>query len=379
MRGLRLVGAMAAFPGARALTAPPAITLDAARACAVAMPEDAPRIVMGSKSASRRALLAAMGCADFEVRVPDIDEKAIGDRRGDPASLVAAVAVAKCDALLARHFARPRGRRGAVLVHGDQVVTFDGSIREKPEDLAEARRFAASYGGASCGTTGCVVVHDVRTNRHRRGPRRRVVDFGAFPPGLVDEILAADGDIVMACAGGLMVEHRCSRAPRASPRARRRRLMGLSTPVLARLVARVAADRAADERAHPLTSPALGPVLGRPARARRWAVVGDVHNGAKAASRVLAKLGGVPVSPYGDAGGARTFADVAGPVDAVNLVVSPKIGERELEAIAASGTRYVFLQPGADGARVVLAARRLGLVVQRGCVLVDEFPAADAA
>ena len=85
------------------------------------------------------------------------------------------------------------------------------------------------------------------------------------------------------------------------------------------------------------------------------------------------------MSPYGDAGGARTFADVAGPVDAVNLVVSPKIGERELEAIAASGTRYVFLQPGADGARVVLAARRLGLVVQRGCVLVDEFPPAAAS
>ena len=379
MRGLRLVGAMAGFPGARALTAPPAITLDAARACAVAMPEDAPRIVMGSKSASRRALLAAMGCADFEVRVPDIDEKAIGDRRGDPASLVAAVAVAKCDALLARHFA-DHADDDVVLVTGDQVVTFDGSIREKPEDLAEARRFAASYGGASCGTTGCVVVHDVRTNRRHVEVHEARVDFGAFPPGLVDEILAADGDVVMACAGGLMVEHPLLAPHVAAVEGGVDSLMGLSTPVLARLVARVAADRAADERAHPLTSPALGPVLGRPAAARgRWAVVGDVHNGAKAASRVLAKLDGVPVSPYGDAGGARTFADVAGPVDAVNLVVSPKIGERELEAIAASGTRYVFLQPGADGARVVLAARRLGLVVQRGCVLVDEFPPAAAS
>ncbi|KAH8069788.1 nucleoside-triphosphate diphosphatase [Aureococcus anophagefferens] len=356
MRGLRLVGAMAAFPGARALTAPPAITLDAARACAVAMPEDAPRIVMGSKSASRRALLAAMGCADFEVRVPDIDEKAIGDRRGDPASLVAAVAVAKCDALLARHFA-DHADDDVVLVTGDQVVTFDGSIREKPEDLAEARRFAASYGGASCGTTGCVVVHDVRTNRRHVEVHDARVDFGAFPPGLVDEILAADGDVVMACAGGLMVEH----------------------PLLA---PHVAAAEAASTASWASRAPA--DIAGARPRARaagrgRWAVVGDVHNGAKAASRVLAKLGGVPVSPYGDAGGARTFADVAGPVDAVNLVVSPKIGERELEAIAASGTRYVFLQPGADGARVVLAARRLGLVVQRGCVLVDEFPAADAA
>ncbi|KAH8098919.1 nucleoside-triphosphate diphosphatase [Aureococcus anophagefferens] len=169
------------------------------------MPEDAPRIVMGSKSASRRALLAAMGCADFEVRVPDIDEKAIGDRRGDPRRS-SPRSRSPSAALLARHFA-DHADGGAVLVHGDQVVTFDGSIREKPEDLAEARRFAASYGGASCGTTGCVVVHDVRTNRRHVEVHDARVDFGAFPPGLVDEILAADGDVVMACAGGLMVEH----------------------------------------------------------------------------------------------------------------------------------------------------------------------------
>ena len=54
-----------------ALAPPPEITLDAARKCAAPMPADTPRIIMGSKSASRRALLEAMGGAAFETRVAD--------------------------------------------------------------------------------------------------------------------------------------------------------------------------------------------------------------------------------------------------------------------------------------------------------------------
>ena len=57
--------------GASALAPPPEITLDAARKCAAPMPAATPRIIIGSKSASRRALLEAMGGAAFETRVAD--------------------------------------------------------------------------------------------------------------------------------------------------------------------------------------------------------------------------------------------------------------------------------------------------------------------
>ena len=146
--------------GASALAPPPEITLDAARKCAAPMPAATPRIIMGSKSASRRALLEAMGGAGFETRVADVDEDAIGDRAGDPGTLVRAIAAAKCDALLERHFAT-EGDDDAVLVCGDQVVTFEGRVREKPADLDEARRFAQSYSGSSCSTVGCVITHDI--------------------------------------------------------------------------------------------------------------------------------------------------------------------------------------------------------------------------
>ena len=53
------------------------------------------------------------------------------------------------------------GDDDAVLVCGDQVVTFEGRVREKPADLDEARRFAQSYSGSSCSTVGCVITHDI--------------------------------------------------------------------------------------------------------------------------------------------------------------------------------------------------------------------------
>ena len=72
-------------------------------------------------------------------------------------------------------------------------------------------------------------------------------------------------------------------------------LMGLSTPVLAKLLSDVVAHRAAQEAAHPLAHPDLGPVLGRPSvsLSGRWAVVGDVFDEAKYASKVLRRVQGV--------------------------------------------------------------------------------------
>jgi len=205
----RRIALMAALStrGAGALAPPPEITLDTARKCAAQMPADAPRIIVGSKSASRRALLEAMGGAGFETRVADVDEDSIGDRAGDPGTLVRAIAAAKCDALLERHFAT-EGDDDAVLVCGDQVVTFEGRVREKPADLDEARRFAQSYSGSSCSTVGCVITHDILHGTRRVDVHEATVSFGEFPPTLVDDILASDdGPVVLQCAGGLMVEH----------------------------------------------------------------------------------------------------------------------------------------------------------------------------
>ena len=156
-------------------------------------------------------------------------------------------------------------------------------------------------------------------------------------------------------------------------------IMGLSTTTLAEQLRDVVAARRASEERYPLVYPRLGPVLGRPAVARgRWAVVGDVFNTAKPASRVFARVSTeaascAAVSPYGK-DGLTSISDVRGALDAVDLCVSPRIGAREVDVLADRGVRFVFAQPGADGEAVLAACRRRGVVVQRGCVLVDEWP-----
>ena len=139
MRRIALMAALSTR-SASALAPPPEITLDAARNCAAQMPAATPRIIMGSKSASRRALLEAMGGAGFETRVADVDEDAIGDRAGDPGAR-ARHRRGQGDALPSGT-SRPRATTAAPL--GCQVVRQGGW--EKPVDLT---RRGASPGDSS--------------------------------------------------------------------------------------------------------------------------------------------------------------------------------------------------------------------------------------
>ncbi|KAL1516028.1 hypothetical protein AB1Y20_002641 [Prymnesium parvum] len=127
-----------------------------------------------------------------------------------------------------------------------------------------------------------------------------------------------------------------------------------------------------------VTSP-TGPVLGQP-NLKRWAVVGDVLNAAKPAFDVCKRLEECGrtvyrVSPYCKDGSCFTsLDDIAEPIDAVNLIVSPKIGVGVLDSMAAKGIKYVFIQPGAEGGDVLPRAASLDLTVQQGCVLVTPLP-----
>ena len=75
---------------------------------------------------------------DFDVMIPDIDEKTI--RLDNPRELVMAIAHAKTDALLAKI------KEPTILIVSDQVVLYEGEVREKPIDELEAREFVRSYG-----------------------------------------------------------------------------------------------------------------------------------------------------------------------------------------------------------------------------------------
>lgn len=165
-------------------------------------PMRAPRLVLGSGSSTRRAILSELGLS-FEVHKPGIDEKAI--RRSSPEELVLALGKAKAAALLEGEHGTEFAAEGALLLTADQVVVWEGTILEKPVDEAEARTFIAGYGKAPARTVGSCVLTDAATGQQWAEVDTACVHFEAIPQSTVDKLIT-DGELFY-CAGGLMVEH----------------------------------------------------------------------------------------------------------------------------------------------------------------------------
>ena len=77
--------------------------------------------------------------------------------------------------------------------------------------------------------------------------------------------------------------------------------------------------------------------------------------------------------------GLRVYAslgDLPGPVDRISWYLPPRIGVAVLSDVASTGTKDLFLNPGADAPEVVARARELNLPVRVACAIVDigEFP-----
>jgi MAF protein len=151
-------------------------------------------LILGSQSHGRRELLAAMGYA-FAVMPAHIDERAI--RSDDPGALTLALAHAKADALL------PQIREPALLITADQVVVWQGAIREKPAHAAEARAFLRGYAESPAETVTAVVVTHTATGLRQQGIDRATVWFRPIPEAVIDQVVAR-GE-VFAHAGGFSI------------------------------------------------------------------------------------------------------------------------------------------------------------------------------
>lgn len=165
-------------------------------------------LVLGSTSSTRRALLAALD-VPHRCDAPSIDERAVGDRGGDAAALVMAVAHAKADALQRSYGAAS----DVLLLTGDQVVVRgsypDGAreILEKPSDLDQCRAFMRAHGTQGCATVGACVLTDCRTGQRWDGVDVANIRFSALPDDVVEAMIAKDGNTLLQCAGGVMIEH----------------------------------------------------------------------------------------------------------------------------------------------------------------------------
>ena len=159
------------------------------------------RLILGSVSAGRRKVLDDLkGELSYAVVPSGFDESRI--RCTDPTQLTSELALAKAGAILARM------KEPCVVITADQVVYFQGAIREKPRNIEEAREFLRSYGSGDAVrfvTTVCVT---------ERTPERRIrqlhdtddafVEFRPIPESVMDDVIAR-GE-VLQCAGAVVLE-----------------------------------------------------------------------------------------------------------------------------------------------------------------------------
>ncbi len=153
------------------------------------------KIILGSQSKGRKKMLEEMGY-QFEVIAANIDEKAI--RLEDPKELTLAIAKAKTNALLSQI------PKGAILITSDQVVVWNGKIREKPDDEKEVKEFLEGYNVYPAETVTAVVVTNLATGKRTEGVDIAKVYFNHFSDEDIDE-LVKEGS-VFYLAGAFNVE-----------------------------------------------------------------------------------------------------------------------------------------------------------------------------
>ncbi|KAL3932998.1 MAG: hypothetical protein SGBAC_010590 [Bacillariaceae sp.] len=178
-------------------------------------------VLLGSASFTRKLILKEMG-VKYHKLVRPIDEKGLGDRSKDaPPDLVLSLGKAKMDHLVNEikagnceddmPKANAAGAQEWIVLTGDQVVTCNGQILEKPESIEEARDFVSRYATHPCSTVGSCVLTHLPSGMQVSGVDTATIYFKpTVPADLVDQLIELD-EPIMSCAGGLMIEHPLTR------------------------------------------------------------------------------------------------------------------------------------------------------------------------
>lgn len=154
------------------------------------------QIILGSASKGRKEVLARMGY-EFTVMAADIDERAI--RFDDPKELTLALAHAKADALLSRI------HEPTLLITSDQVVAWNGHIREKPENEMQAREYLRGYSLHPAETVTAVVITNTAVRKRREGVDVVRVSFFPIPEEVIHRFIK-EGD-PFSRAGGFSIKN----------------------------------------------------------------------------------------------------------------------------------------------------------------------------
>mmetsp|Transcript_23463 Transcript_23463/g.49280 ORF Transcript_23463/g.49280 Transcript_23463/m.49280 type:complete len:330 (-) Transcript_23463:214-1203(-) len=213
-------------------------------------------MLLGSASFTRKLILGEMG-VPFSKFVRSINEKALGDRsqNAPPRELVLLLANAKMDRLVQELTENTPddlpekdgdgNGKGWVVLTGDQVVTCGGKILEKPESVEEAKEMVKGYAASPPSTVGSVVLYHHPSGIRVDGVDTATIRFNPETLGgegysvLIDSLIE-QGEPVMSCAGGLMIEHPLTQHHVDRIDGTEDSVMGLSKDLVSRLLQELA-------------------------------------------------------------------------------------------------------------------------------------------
>ena len=163
----------------------------------------APRLILASASASRRALLAAAGLR-FDVQPADIDEAAV-KRAARARGASASDAALELAILKARRIAEREP--DAVVIGADQILVQAGEWFGKPPSVAAAREQLRALRGRSHVLATAVVCQQGAhwVWRHIAEPR---LTMRGFSDDFLDDYLRSEGDDVTSTVGAYRLEGR---------------------------------------------------------------------------------------------------------------------------------------------------------------------------
>jgi len=156
-------------------------------------------IVLASKSASRRAMLAAAG-VEFDVRPAALDERALeAEMAGSgPGEISRALAEAKALSVYGQ---------GRPVLGSDSVVSVEGRRFDKPTSRAQAAEHLAFFSGRTMElhSAAAIAVGGALRWSHVEVARLKMRDL---TPRFIEEYLAAEWPEVSQCVGVFRIEAR---------------------------------------------------------------------------------------------------------------------------------------------------------------------------
>lgn len=158
------------------------------------------KIILGSSSANRKQVIDALGWSARQIS-PDIDEKAI--RTSNPYELPKLIAIAKADAII-KKLRQEKFTGEALIITADQVVLYQDTVREKPENIDEAIEFLSSYSNSHVSTISAVACTYFPFKRQVCDIDVATVHWHEIPSSVVRSVVSK-GQIYTS-AGGFRVE-----------------------------------------------------------------------------------------------------------------------------------------------------------------------------